>query len=90
MKKVLPKIERLNLSKDIKNYMKKWRSKQFVITCNDFAKRQDNLRNHVRKDMMSDNLYILICTALFSIVLFAIIIIGFLLSANLIVKIIWI
>jgi len=88
MKQVKKVIKPMNISEKLNLYLRIWRNKQKAICPKDFAKRQDNLRNHVRKDMMSDNLYILICTALFSIVLFAIIIIGFLLSANLIVKII--
>ena len=87
MKKVLPKLKRMTLKEKLFFYLNRFEQKRRGEV-KDFANRQDNLLNHVMKQQRSDNLYILICTALFSIVLFAIVIIGFLLSANLIVKII--
>lgn len=87
MKKVIKKISPMNIYEKFKMNMRLWRIKQ-QREVKDFASRKENLYNHVKKDMMSENLYILICTALFSLALFGMGIIAFLLACNLIVKII--
>jgi hypothetical protein len=88
MKKVYKKISPMSLIERFNLGMRLWRVKQ-QREHKDYARemRKENLYNHVKKDMMSENLYILICTVIYSLILFSFCVIAFLLACNLSVKI---
>lgn len=87
-KKVLPKLQKMNITERLKYYLNKWEQKRRKEV-KDYARemRKENLYNHVMKQQRSENLYILICTVIYSLILFSFCVAAFLLACNLIVKI---
>jgi hypothetical protein len=88
MKQIKPKLKKMTLSEKLFFYLNRFEQKRRKEV-KDYARemRKENLYNHVKKDMMSDNLYILICTVIYSLILFSFCVIAFLLACNLSVKI---
>lgn len=86
MKQIKPKLKKMTLSEKLFFYLNRFEQKRRKEV-KDYANRKENLYNHVKKDMMSENLYILICTVIYSLILFSFCVVAFLLACNLAVKI---
>jgi len=87
MKQVIKKISPMSLLEKFQLGMRFWRAKQ-QREHKDYARnmRKDNLLSHTMKQQRSENLYILICTILYSLVLFSFCVIAFILAGELLMK----
>lgn len=85
MKLIKKGINPMNITEKLLFYLNRFEQKRRKDV-KDFADRKSNLYNHVKKDMMSDNLYILICTVIYSLILFSFCVVSFLLAGELLMK----
>jgi len=86
MKEIKKVIKPMNISEKLNLYLRLWRKRQQAFCQKDYAKRKDNLRNHIKKDLISENLYILICTMLYALIVLGFCIIMFIWGMELITK----
>lgn len=86
MKQIKKGINPMNITEKLKLYLRLYEKKRRGEV-KDYADRKKNLYNHIIKQQRSENLYILICTVIYSLILFSFCVIAFLLACNLAVKI---
>lgn len=87
MKQIKKRIQPMNLTEKLFFYLNVYeRNRRKEVK--DYANRKKNLYDHVLRQQRSENIYILICTILFSSALFGLCIVGFLAVAKLLTIII--